>query len=167
MKKLPLCALLAFAAFAFAIPAINAAEGDGAAPPPRRARIHNDGNGATNGPRANFPKLSQEERQKLRAAVTKARDDADVKKAQERQKKAHDEFLAAQKKYNEALKAAVLKEDPSLKETVEKFKDAPLPGARGAFGERRGGPGGERPAAGRAPRRGAKPAKEAPSADNV
>lgn len=119
------------AAFALAPLTINAAD-EGTKPPPPPS---DEGPRGPRGGRGNNApvQLTQEESQKLRVALRKAREDKTVIEAQ---KAAAD----AQKKLNEARKAAVLKADPSLEEVIKKFGDRPLaPGGR-QLGARPEGP---------------------------
>lgn len=154
MKKLTTLIPLSCAAFALALaPMISTAADDGAPnPPPKREGGERGGfRGGQRGPGNGAPagaNLTREERQKLNAALAKARADENVVAA----RKAYQD---AQKKLVASTKAAALKADPSVKEILDKVNDQallrPAPPARPARPE--GAPAGGR-------RRGAPPPAE-------
>lgn len=156
MKSLRFILPLTAAVLVMAPFAVNAAEGDKEAPkPPQRER------GARQGGREQANPLTKEESAKLQAAVEKARKDPAVVKAQEAMQKARQEARAAEgedarkaameksteamKNYTTALKAAVLKADPSVEPILKKVGDNPraFMGGQGQ-GQGQGGQRGER-----------------------
>jgi hypothetical protein len=144
MSKLSLivaCAALALAPFS------NTASADEGTPPPPPPARERGPRGAQFGPRAGAPavQLTAEERTKIRAAVVKAKKTEKVAAAIKEAQEARTKWLAAVKATNAAIKEAVVADDPSLKDTVAKFGDAPLPGSQFG-GPRDGARAGARPA---------------------
>lgn len=93
------------------------------------------------GMRDRFESLTPEQREQLKAAREKAKDDPEVAAAREKMKSAgsREERREAGKAMHEAMKAAMLKENPDLAPVLEQL--GPPPGGPGGRGGR-GGPGG-------------------------
>ncbi|MDR3228776.1 MAG: hypothetical protein LBT53_05125 [Puniceicoccales bacterium] len=151
MKKLSLLIPLTCAALALAPFAPQASAQDAATPPPPN-RERGFRGGQRGGPAP--VQLTTEERQKLRAAVTKAKADAKVAEADKAVQEAIKKWTEARKAADKVTKEAVVAADPSLKDIVAKFGERPLPGTAGGFGGGPRGAAGQPPAAGAAGPRG-------------
>jgi hypothetical protein len=86
---------------------------DDATPRPRGAG--GEGRGFRGGP--GFDSLSQDEKDKLKAASEKAQNDAKVKEAREKME-------AAGKEFREAMNAALISADPSIEPIIKKLQEA-------------------------------------------
>jgi Spy/CpxP family protein refolding chaperone len=69
------------------------------------------------GLRDHFASLTEEEKSRLKAAHQKAMEEADVKAA-------HEKLKAARQEFHQAMKAAMLKADPTIQPLLEKAHPA-------------------------------------------
>lgn len=93
--------------------------------------------------RGKFDSLTSEQKQKLKAAREAAKDDPAVQAAREKMRTAQDPAARreAAKAMHDAMKAAIVKADPSLASLLEQLG----PGVMGPGPRHGGGPGGDRP----------------------